>query len=273
MPPDAGDANLSLPPDQARPPAAAPPDPGEEGTLKATQILHERGQSLWLDNITRGLLDSGQIQHYIDNYAVTGLTSSGRRPWCCAPPRALLYGAGQGLPPPNRIRLRLQPDAGVTFALWPSRPVAATSLPRSRCRWTSAPPSARPSSPMSGSWPTRWPATRRTPRGWTTSRRPGGSSARHSTWEPSPPVSGWGAGDQRRLTRCRASAAGSHSQTRRITGHHQCQSDVSAPPGISWQAAAAGTARGRRGHDQGRPVPGVPHPRPPRRRSRDKEQR
>jgi len=85
MPPDAGDANLSLPPDQARPPAAAPPDPGEEGTLKATQILHERGQSLWLDNITRGLLDSGQIQHYIDNYAVTGLTSSGRRPWCCAP--------------------------------------------------------------------------------------------------------------------------------------------------------------------------------------------
>jgi transaldolase len=72
-----GDANLSLPPpDQARPPAAAPPDPGEEGTLKATQILHERGQSLWLDNITRGLLDSGQLQHYIDDYAVTGLTSN-----------------------------------------------------------------------------------------------------------------------------------------------------------------------------------------------------
>ena len=44
--------------------------------MKATQILHERGQSLWLDNITRGLLDSGQIQHYIDNYAVTGLTSN-----------------------------------------------------------------------------------------------------------------------------------------------------------------------------------------------------
>src|SRR4029453_9283199 len=75
MPPDAGDANLSLPPDQARPPAAAPPDP-EGGTLKATQSPHERGHSLWLDNITRGLLDSGQIQHYIDNYAVTGLTSN-----------------------------------------------------------------------------------------------------------------------------------------------------------------------------------------------------
>ena len=44
--------------------------------MKATQALHERGQSLWLDNITRGMLDSGQIQHYIDNYAVTGLTSN-----------------------------------------------------------------------------------------------------------------------------------------------------------------------------------------------------
>jgi transaldolase len=44
--------------------------------VKATQALHERGQSLWLDNITRGMLDSGQIQHYIDNYAVTGLTSN-----------------------------------------------------------------------------------------------------------------------------------------------------------------------------------------------------
>lgn len=44
--------------------------------MKATEILHERGQSLWLDNITRGLLDSGQLQRYIDNYAVTGLTSN-----------------------------------------------------------------------------------------------------------------------------------------------------------------------------------------------------
>jgi transaldolase len=44
--------------------------------LRATQILHERGQSLWLDSITRGLLDSGQLQHYIDNYAITGLTSN-----------------------------------------------------------------------------------------------------------------------------------------------------------------------------------------------------
>ncbi len=44
--------------------------------MKATQILHEHGQSLWLDNITREMLDSGRIQHYIDEYAVTGLTSN-----------------------------------------------------------------------------------------------------------------------------------------------------------------------------------------------------
>ncbi|WP_432842632.1 transaldolase [Dactylosporangium sp. CA-092794] len=44
--------------------------------MRATQTLHEHGQSLWLDNITRGLLDSGQIQHYIDTYTVTGLTSN-----------------------------------------------------------------------------------------------------------------------------------------------------------------------------------------------------
>jgi transaldolase len=44
--------------------------------VKATQALHELGQSLWLDNITRGMLDAGQIRRYIDGYAVTGLTSN-----------------------------------------------------------------------------------------------------------------------------------------------------------------------------------------------------
>lgn len=48
------------------------------------------------------------------------------------PPRALFYGPAQGLPPPNRIRLRLQPDAGVTFALLAKRPGrsdVATEIP------------------------------------------------------------------------------------------------------------------------------------------------
>ncbi len=44
--------------------------------MKATEKLHELGQSLWLDNITREMLDSGQLQRYIDDYSVTGLTSN-----------------------------------------------------------------------------------------------------------------------------------------------------------------------------------------------------
>ena len=44
--------------------------------MKATESLHDRGQSLWLDNITRSMLDDGAIQRYIDSYSVTGLTSN-----------------------------------------------------------------------------------------------------------------------------------------------------------------------------------------------------
>jgi transaldolase len=44
--------------------------------MKATAALHELGQSIWLDNITREMLDSGQLQRYIDDYSVTGLTSN-----------------------------------------------------------------------------------------------------------------------------------------------------------------------------------------------------
>jgi transaldolase len=44
--------------------------------MKATRLLHDLGQSLWLDNITRDLLDSGTLQQYIDELSVTGLTSN-----------------------------------------------------------------------------------------------------------------------------------------------------------------------------------------------------
>jgi transaldolase len=44
--------------------------------MQATQRLHDLGQSLWLDNITRDLLDNGTLQHYIDKLSVTGLTSN-----------------------------------------------------------------------------------------------------------------------------------------------------------------------------------------------------
>ncbi|HEV3023228.1 MAG TPA: transaldolase [Pirellulales bacterium] len=44
--------------------------------MKATRKLHDLGQSLWLDNITRDLLNSGTLVRYIDDLSVTGLTSN-----------------------------------------------------------------------------------------------------------------------------------------------------------------------------------------------------
>src|SRR5664279_4531928 len=44
--------------------------------MNATEELHNLGQSLWLDNISRELLTSGTLKHYIDDLSVTGLTSN-----------------------------------------------------------------------------------------------------------------------------------------------------------------------------------------------------
>jgi len=44
--------------------------------MKSTQLLHNLGQSLWLDNITRDLLNSGTLERYIAELSVTGLTSN-----------------------------------------------------------------------------------------------------------------------------------------------------------------------------------------------------
>ncbi len=44
--------------------------------MKATQKLHDLGQSLWLDNITRDLLNSGTLKRYLGELSVTGLTSN-----------------------------------------------------------------------------------------------------------------------------------------------------------------------------------------------------
>jgi len=44
--------------------------------MNATRTLHELGQSLWLDNITRNLLRAGVLRRYIDEWSVTGLTSN-----------------------------------------------------------------------------------------------------------------------------------------------------------------------------------------------------
>src|SRR6202035_6077427 len=44
--------------------------------MKATELLHNLGQSIWLDNITRDLLNSGTLKRYITELSVTGLTSN-----------------------------------------------------------------------------------------------------------------------------------------------------------------------------------------------------
>jgi transaldolase len=44
--------------------------------MNVTEHLHELGQSLWLDNITRGLLVEGTLRDYLRDFAVTGLTSN-----------------------------------------------------------------------------------------------------------------------------------------------------------------------------------------------------
>lgn len=44
--------------------------------MKTTQQLDDLGQSLWLDNIPRGLLTSGMLRRYINGFAVTRLTSN-----------------------------------------------------------------------------------------------------------------------------------------------------------------------------------------------------
>ena len=44
--------------------------------MKATQSLHNLGQSLWLDNITRNMLSTGMLRRYVNELSVTGLTSN-----------------------------------------------------------------------------------------------------------------------------------------------------------------------------------------------------
>src|ERR1700722_16855061 len=57
--------------------ADGPPRPIERMNMtKATELLHDQGQSLWLDNITRDLRNTGTLKRYIDELSVTGLTSN-----------------------------------------------------------------------------------------------------------------------------------------------------------------------------------------------------
>ena len=40
--------------------------------MKPTKTLHDLGQSFWLDNITRSLVNSGTLHRYIEEFSVTG---------------------------------------------------------------------------------------------------------------------------------------------------------------------------------------------------------
>ena len=44
--------------------------------MNRTQLLRDAGQSLWLDNITREMLDDGTLRRYVDAFSITGLTSN-----------------------------------------------------------------------------------------------------------------------------------------------------------------------------------------------------
>jgi transaldolase len=44
--------------------------------MSVTRKLHDLGQSIWLDNLTRGLLNNGALERYINEFSVTGITSN-----------------------------------------------------------------------------------------------------------------------------------------------------------------------------------------------------
>jgi hypothetical protein len=50
--------------------------PSEGGSMNRTHLLRDIGQSLWLDNITREMLDNGTLGRYVDEFSITGLTSN-----------------------------------------------------------------------------------------------------------------------------------------------------------------------------------------------------
>src|SRR5438270_12776638 len=60
---------------ERRPPVRWRPRHDQGEKMKATGTLHDEGQSLWLDNITRDLLQSGTLKRYISDLSITGLTS------------------------------------------------------------------------------------------------------------------------------------------------------------------------------------------------------
>jgi hypothetical protein len=188
-------------------------------------------------------------------------------------PRALFYGAGQGLPPPNRIRLRLQPDAGVTFALLAKPPGGrdvATEIPVSVDLRTALGAAEQPyerilADALAGD-PAHSARMDNVEEAW----RIVGPALDLGTEPPRIRLGSWGPAAADAMPGERGwqplPDPPDHRPPPVPIRRKRPARDLMAGNG-GWHGP------GRRGHDQGRPVPGVPHPRPPRRRSRDKEQR
>ncbi len=89
---------------------------------KITALLYNLGQSVWIDNITRGLLDSGTLKKYMGDLSVTGLTSNptifnNAISVCCGP------APGPKIRTPRNISMS---------KLWPPR-TRSTPCRRRRC--------------------------------------------------------------------------------------------------------------------------------------------
>jgi transaldolase len=91
--------------------------------MKATKKLYDLGQSLWLDNITRKLLNSGLLQNYINELSVTGLTSN---------PTIFDHAIKNSTHYDSAIRKKLKKRKGEgCFSNWRSRTSPAADLFRS----------------------------------------------------------------------------------------------------------------------------------------------
>src|SRR5262249_58832114 len=69
-------ADQSCPSNDGRPPWFRCAKYGQGDTMKTTRALHDLGQSIWLDNITRNMLKTDVLRRYIEDLSVTGLTSN-----------------------------------------------------------------------------------------------------------------------------------------------------------------------------------------------------
>ena len=135
--------------------------------MTATHDLHELGQSLWIDNITRPMLDSGTLARYIAELDVTGLTSNptiydkaiGGSDAYDDEVRPI--GRGGRLARGDVLRRRAQrprPAPRTCSARSTTRRTASTGSCRSRCPRSSPTTATRPSARRSAS--TRRPAAR-----------------------------------------------------------------------------------------------------------------